>query len=432
MRLTFMEIVRKNKLHIKLQRVDLFPPTTKCVANRRKSPTDFAKGRSVGDKRGYFRQPFWVIGLLLVIGGSILDFVALGFLPQSLATPVGGSTMVANVVFASMFLKEKFTRSDAIGTTLVLLGIIIVATFAEKESACYTIHELVALYREPIFAVYASVITLSCSILYLLTRKMEHTLKHKGRSSREYKRFRKFHPVTYPALSGMFGAQSILFAKSTAELIKTTFDGDNQFVTFGAYAITLSMFVCVFMQIHWLAHGLQTFDAVFVVPVFQCFFISISIFGGGVYFKEFAKMSSLALGMFSLGSVITISGVVKLAHRDMHKLSPLRRFRAGTSVLIFIYRSQKACHDGASSPIKALKRSPVCAKEETNNFDVKAVSSKKRVMRLSKASVLPVGPDGASGVATTAIVTPGQVLPSSSPDKSDIISIDASQSFLVF
>lgn len=44
------------------------------------------------------------------MGGSGLDFAALGFLPQSLATPVGGSTMVANVVFASLFLKEKFSR----------------------------------------------------------------------------------------------------------------------------------------------------------------------------------------------------------------------------------------------------------------------------------------------------------------------------------
>lgn len=104
--------------------------------------------RSIKMKRGYFRQPLWVLGayvrslvlvalgslfvcvcvcvwlihiaefnessislgLALVVGGSGLDFVALGFLPQSLATPVGGSTMVANVVFASLFLKEKFSR----------------------------------------------------------------------------------------------------------------------------------------------------------------------------------------------------------------------------------------------------------------------------------------------------------------------------------
>ncbi|POM80931.1 Hypothetical protein PHPALM_1167 [Phytophthora palmivora] len=142
-----------------------------------------AKGRSVGDKRGYFRQPLWVIGLVLVVGPRPPNFVACGFLPQSLATPVGGSTMVANVVFASLFLKEKFTKSDAIGTALVLLGIIIVATFAEKETACYTVKELVGLYQEPLFAMYAALMGISCVVLFLLVRKMERARKEKGRNS---------------------------------------------------------------------------------------------------------------------------------------------------------------------------------------------------------------------------------------------------------
>ncbi|KAF1772976.1 Magnesium transporter NIPA [Phytophthora cactorum] len=389
-----------------------------------------AKGRTVGDKRGYFRQPLWVIGLLLVVGGSILDFVALGFMPQSLATPVGGSTMVANVAFASLFLKEKFTKSDAIGTALVLLGIIVVAIFAEKESACYTVHELIALYREPLFAVYATLMCVSCLILFLLTRKMENTLKHKGRTSPEYMRFRKLHPVSYPALSGIFGAQSVLFAKSMAELMKTTIEGDNQFVTFGPYAITFSMLSCVFLQIHWLAHGLQKFDAVFVVPVFQCFFISVSIFGGGVYFKEFAKMPPLALGMFSLGAVITISGVVKLAHRDMHKLSPLRRLRAAASMLIFIHRSQKArdlkarwtATPSPSETADFFQQHNVplaCTKKLTTQPESSA--SPRLSGQRSKASVLPVGPEGAPAVTSTASVTPAPASPRPGHDNSSSV-----------
>ncbi|GMF15975.1 unnamed protein product [Phytophthora fragariaefolia] len=395
-----------------------------------------AKGRSVVDKRGYFRQPLWVIGLLLVVGGSILDFVALGFLPQSLATPVGGSTMIANVVFASLFLKEKFTRSDGIGTALVLLGIIIVAMFAEKQSVCYTLHELVALYCEPLFVVYATLMCVSCVVLFLLTRKMEQTLKDKGRTSPEYKRFRKLHPVSYPALSGIFGAQSVLFAKSMAELLKTTIEGDNQFVTVGAYAITLSMFICVFMQIHWLAHGLQKFDAVFVVPVFQCFFISVSIFGGGVYFKEFAQMKPLALAMFTLGAIITISGVVKLAHRDMHKLSPLRRMRAAVSMLLFIYRCQKAREIKAHWTMSPTQSETaaffqehsvplICSKKLTVPLESSTSPPSARLLgQRSKASVLPVGPEGAaipaaSVSANTAMasasVTPEPVSLSASP-----------------
>lgn len=370
-----------------------------------------AKTRSVGAKRGYFRQPLWVIGLLLVVSGSILDFVALGFLPQSLATPVGGSTMVANVVFASLLLKEKFTQSDAIGTALILLGIVIVATFASKHSACYTIHELVALYQAPLFVVYATVILVACVILFLLTRTMERTLKQKGRTSWEYQRFRRVHPVTYPALSGIFGAQSILFAKSTAELMKTTLEGDNQFLTVGPYAITLCMLTCVFMQLHWLAHGLQLFDAVFVVPVFQCFFISISILGGGVYFQEFANMPHFALGMFSLGAIAIISGVVKLAHRDMHKLSPLRRLRAATCMLVFIYRSQKAQKGRLCSLNESERKVVLCTKKTMTQSTLKAQASPMLLIQRSTASVVPVGPEEALDATTTAVVISGLVLP---------------------
>lgn len=152
----------------------------------------------------------------------------------------------------------------------------------------------------------------------------------------------QIHPVSYPALSGICGAQSILFAKSVAELVKTTAEGDSQFGSGVTYVLPLAMFASVFLQIHWLAHGLQLFDAVFVVPVFQCFFISVSILGGGVYFNEFAHMSPLSLGMFFFGAAITISGVYLLAHRDMHRLKPRGRFRAAVAMVIFIKRTQKA------------------------------------------------------------------------------------------
>ena len=39
--------------------------------------------------RPYILQPFWSLGLFLVVAGSLGDFAALGFAAQSLITPVG-------------------------------------------------------------------------------------------------------------------------------------------------------------------------------------------------------------------------------------------------------------------------------------------------------------------------------------------------------
>ena len=229
--------------------------------------------RQVVAKRRYFRQPTWVIGIALVVFGSLGDFAALGFAPQTLITPVGGFTMVANVFFAHSFLGEAFSLKDGFATTLVIAGVILVAAFASKGSNCYTLTELTELYRRPPFIVYCVIVILCCVLLYRLVKKIERIHTDFGSGSTRYAKFERWHPVLYPALSGVFGAQSVLFAKSTAELFKSTFTGDSQFDQFGTYLILLGMLTCVFLQIHWLAQGLQRFDAVFVVPVFQCFFI---------------------------------------------------------------------------------------------------------------------------------------------------------------
>jgi hypothetical protein len=75
------------------------------------------------------------------------------------------------------------------GTALVLTGICIVAAFAEKESNCYTVDELVKLYQEPLFVMYCVLMGASCVGLYVLAEKLERLLRDFGSSSPKYKRF---------------------------------------------------------------------------------------------------------------------------------------------------------------------------------------------------------------------------------------------------
>jgi len=268
------------------------------------------------DRRSYGYQPKWVSGLSMVVAGGLLDFVALGFAPQSLITPVGGFTMVANVFFAHYFLNEAFNRSDAIATTLIIIGVVQVALFADKSETCYTVEELVSFYARTEFIVYAIVICILFLLFLYLVKHIEGILQSFGLNSDKYEKFRRIHPILYPALSGLFGAQSVLFAKSTAEMMKT-FAGDNEFTQFRTYITVCAMILSIFLQIHWLAKGLEQFDAVFVVPVFQCFFITVSIVGGGVYLDEFGDMSAVQFSMFLLGVVPILAGVFLMSRREM-------------------------------------------------------------------------------------------------------------------
>ena len=276
-----------------------------------------------GEERAYICQPLWGVGLVLVIAGSLGDFSALGFAAQSLAVPVGALTMVANVIFAHFWLGESLSRRDMCATFLVTVGVILTAAFGDKSAQCYTLDNLVALYTEPTFLGYLALIFPLMMTLYFLAHRADAVLKKDGPMSIQYKPWRKIHPFLYPVLSGFWGAQSVLFAKSIAEMVKLTARGHNQF-SYISIIIAVCMVLTVFTQIHFLAQGLQHFDAIFVVPVFQSAFIIGAIFVGATYFKEFSNFSMLQAIFFPTGIFIVILGVMLLAQRKMStpSLSP--------------------------------------------------------------------------------------------------------------
>lgn len=299
--------------------------------------------RIVNDKRTYWRQPKWVSGMVLVVTGNLGDIVALGLAPQSLITPVGGgSGMIVNAILAHYFLNETFQRRDAIATALIVGGVVQVALFADKSDTSFTLAELEVLFCRAAFVAYVAIVGVVCIFLIGLVRHVELLYESFGSRSSQYAGYKRIHPVLYPVLSGLFGAQSSLFAKSTAELIRVTFtEGDSQFTHFGTYLIVCSLLVCVFLQIHWLAQGLQRFDAIFIVPVFQCSCIITSIVGGGLYFEEFKGMSFLRILMFTVGVASTLGGVILLSQRPMNEPKPLQKLRASVRAVIFIKRVQK-------------------------------------------------------------------------------------------
>lgn len=257
----------------------------------------------------------------------------------------GGVTMVANVFFAHFWLQEQLSKMDLAGTGAILVGVFLIAAFADKSEDTYTLDELTALYAEPAFIAYAIFVIGGSAALYLCVKRIEKLYDaatevgqraEQARSSeRRYAKWKKLHQFVYPTLSGVLGAQSVLFAKSTAELIKASFRGNMQWDDPGTYLIACCMFGAIFSQLHFLAEGLRRFDAVYVIPVFQCWFIVITILGGAVYFQEFSDFDATqafvsfckfrvrrsrlthraSWQMFPLGVLVTLSGIVVLSRR---------------------------------------------------------------------------------------------------------------------
>lgn len=325
--------------------------------------------RPKDQQRVYYKQGFWVMGIILVVLGSLGDFWALSMAAQSIVAPIGSITLVTNVLFARFGLHEELTRMDVIGTALVIVGSVLSVAFGNHESKEYTLDQLKELYQATGFIVYIVLMVIALVVMYIAAKKLEpmktelveyakrfertlskdfcdedeedsdeeHQLmkresddeldkerlllldsKDKIRElSERYKPFEKIHPFLLCALSGVFGAQSVLFAKTNAEMMDVSFRGNNQYDQFLPYLFLPTMLFFIFSQLHWMAVALKNFDALYVVPVFQCFFIIVSTLGGAVFFQEFASFSVLQGIMFPIGVVITLIGVWILSQRDM-------------------------------------------------------------------------------------------------------------------
>ena len=92
------------------------------------------------------------------------------------------------------------------------------------------------------------------------------------------------------------GAQSVTFFKIVSELLTLVTDVSlNDDITARAvitspfsYAMLLgAVFTCGFWILR-LNAALRLFDAMFIVPLFQVFWVTLSVVGGGIFFKEFA------------------------------------------------------------------------------------------------------------------------------------------------
>lgn len=111
------------------------------------------------------------------------------------------------------------------------------------------------------------------------------------------------------------GGQSVLFAKSCAELLKAAFHGDSSLKHVESYLLALALIACLLCQIHYLNCGLVHYDALSVVPIYQAYWIITGVLGGAIYFQEIRTFSAHQAVMFVLGIMTTIFGVVLLSQR---------------------------------------------------------------------------------------------------------------------
>lgn len=263
----------------------------------------------------YTSHPAWYAGLACMILAALGDFAALGFAPQSIIAPLGSFTLVANLAFASIMLGERLTLRDLASTILIAGGCTLAIGFSNHSEKDYSVAELNQFFAASSFWVYTVVILGLIGALFAEKRYAENL---RATNHPKYAAHHRLHRFCVPALSGVVGSQSMLFAKVTAQLIILLFQGDGEVIrSYETYIFIGLLLTTIFFQVKWLNDALSLFNATYVVPVFQTFWIGVSVIAGLVVYQEYLSMNGFQSSMFAFGTCLSLCGVILLSRRKV-------------------------------------------------------------------------------------------------------------------
>lgn len=81
----------------------------------------------------YLHSPLWWMGLVLMTVGECGNFLAYGFAPASIVSPLGVVALISNCIIAPMMLKEPFRGRDILGVFVSIAGAVIVVLSSAPE-----------------------------------------------------------------------------------------------------------------------------------------------------------------------------------------------------------------------------------------------------------------------------------------------------------
>lgn len=220
---------------------------------------------------------------------------------------------MTNMVIAPAFLGETITRQDIVSTLVIVAGCTVAVATANHSDHVYPLEQLFALFQSIGFAVYGCAVVSASLVMVLAIKQMEHVRDTHGRTSSQYLRVYKFHRFSYASVSGIIGAQSVLLAKCIVELLSGSAAGGALFLAdWRTYPVLGGLVLAITLQIYYMQLGLAHFDALYCVPVFQCYWILVSVVGGGVFYSEFSEFDRIQSILFPLGVLLCCGGVLAL------------------------------------------------------------------------------------------------------------------------
>ncbi|GIQ81039.1 magnesium transporter NIPA [Kipferlia bialata] len=261
-------------------------------------------------QKAVIRQPTWLFGLGIFILGNIGDFVALSFASPTVLAPLGSISLVSNVIFATLLLRERFGFLDALAVAVVATGAVMAVLAGSHEDVPYGVEQILALMARPQFLAFEGVLLITWPVVFMMLKSME---KHSVKPVKEEGRAPTMRdrvvfivaPILWGVLIGTIGSQTALLGKASGELVKTTLAGDSQLGNPAMWIILGGVGLAAVMQVVGLNLALKYFDSLFIIPCQYTAWLMSSVIGSMIMYIE-SPNNPL---MFYSGAALTICGV---------------------------------------------------------------------------------------------------------------------------
>jgi drug/metabolite transporter (DMT)-like permease len=238
----------------------------------------------------YLSSPYWWLGLILMSIGESGNFLAYGFAPASIVSPLGVVALISNCVIAPLLLKEPFRRRDLLGVILSICGAVTIVLSAEKSQPRLTPDDLLSAISQPAFLVYL----LTTCVLFAVLASLSTPYGHK-------------YILLDLALAALLGAYTVLCTKAISSLLSSSLY--RTFTYPLTYPLLAILAITAVLQVKYVNRALMRFDATLVVPTqFVLFTLSVVV-GSAVMYRDFERVGQDGVVRFVVGCVVTFCGV---------------------------------------------------------------------------------------------------------------------------
>ncbi|CZR54700.1 uncharacterized protein PAC_04584 [Phialocephala subalpina] len=238
----------------------------------------------------YLRSPYWWGGIVLMTIGEAGNFLAYGFAPASIVSPLGVVALISNCIIAPIMLKEQFRLRDFWGVVVAVGGAVTVVLSAKTEEQKLGPHEIWGAITTLEFEVYMAI------TIFLIVVLMWASPKYGNRTI-----------LIDLGLVGLFGGYTALSTKGVASMLSSTLW--RALTTPVTYILILVLVGTAVMQVRYVNKSLQRFDSTQVIPVqFVMFTLSV-IIGSAILYRDFEKTTPERALKFIGGCLLTFFGV---------------------------------------------------------------------------------------------------------------------------